>query len=139
MTIYTAIGNSQQEDIEAFSSLAKQWKRGWEQGDADALLALYDEDPVLLSQGREPIRGKAAIREIYQSALEAYSFLGQGETEESQVCGNLGYFWHNYRFTATPKLGGEPINDERKAIFILKRQLDHQWKISRLIDNSDHQ
>lgn len=39
--------------------------------------------------------------------------------------------------TATPKVGGEPIEDEGKSVFIVRRQTDGSWKIARLIANSD--
>lgn len=39
--------------------------------------------------------------------------------------------------TAMPRAGGEPIEDERKSVFIVKRQPDGSWKIARLIANSD--
>ena len=39
--------------------------------------------------------------------------------------------------TATPKADGEPIEDDGKAVFIVRRQIDGSWRIARLIANSD--
>jgi ketosteroid isomerase-like protein len=33
--------------------------------------------------------------------------------------------------------GGEPIEDEGKSVFIVRRQSDGDWKIARLIATSD--
>jgi ketosteroid isomerase-like protein len=51
--------------------------------------------------------------------------------------GNLGYFWSSYSLTATPKVGGDPVNSKGKSLFIVKRQDDNTWKIALLMDNSD--
>jgi ketosteroid isomerase-like protein len=40
-------------------------------------------------------------------------------------------------YGATRSAGGEPIADQGKSLFILRRQADGSWKIARLIANSD--
>jgi ketosteroid isomerase-like protein len=38
---------------------------------------------------------------------------------------------------ATPKAGGESLEEEGKSLFIVKRGHGGEWRIARLIDNSD--
>jgi hypothetical protein len=56
--------NSRDQDIQANKQLAADWRSGWLAGDAEALLSLYADDPVLMPQGQPAVRGKAAIRPL---------------------------------------------------------------------------
>lgn len=129
--------DSQKKDIDAIKQLAGDWSAGWVAGDAAALLSLYVEDPVLMPQNQPAVYGKAAIRSLYQRVFEEFTVTAEGRLMEAEVAGDWGYFWSAYRLTATPKAGGETIEDEGKSIFIVRRQNDNSWKIARLIDNSD--
>ena len=125
------------EDIDAIKQLAEDWRAGWLAGDADALLALYAEDPVLMPWGQPAVFGKDAIRPLYQSVFKEYAIRSQTRLMEAEASGDLGYFWCTYALTATPKAGGRPLEEEGKSVFIVKRE-HGAWRIARLIDNSDH-
>lgn len=125
------------EDLAAIKKIALDWNTGWDCANVEALLALYEDNPILMPQGQPAIIGKDAIRLLYQSVLKDFIIKGKGEVVEVEVSGNLGYFWSSYSLTATPKAGGDPINSKGKSLFIVKRQDDSSWKIARLIDNSD--
>jgi len=124
------------EDIIAIRQLAEDWRSGWLAGDADALLALYADDPVLMPWGQPPVFGRDAIRPLYQSVFKEYAFKSETRVMDVEASGDLGYFWCTYNMTATPKAGGKPLGEEGKSVFILKRE-HGSWKIARLIDNSD--
>ena len=124
------------EDIDAIRQLSGDWGSGWLSGDADFLLSLYADDPVLMPQGQPAIAGKDAIRSIYRAVLAEYSFESEATLEEVEVSGDLGYFWCTYTLKAMPKAGGKAIEEEGKSVYIVKRQPDGAWKIARLIDNS---
>jgi len=128
---------SENEDLAAITQLAAEWQAGWLAGDAAALLALYAENPVLLPQGQPPLIGREAIRSAYASVFDQFRVVGGGELRELEVAGDLGYFWSTYRLTATPKAGGETLEDEGQSVFIVRRQRDGAWKIERLIATSD--
>lgn len=125
------------EDIHAIRLLAADWRSGWLAGDADSLLSLYGDEPVLMPQDQPAVFGKDAIRSLYQSVLKEYDFKSEGTLMEVEASGDLGYFWSTYTLTATPKVGGEPIKSAGKSVFIVKREPGGVWKIARLIDNSD--
>jgi uncharacterized protein (TIGR02246 family) len=129
----------QSKDVAAIKKLAKDWSTGWDRGDADALLSLYTDDPILMPQGQPAVIGKNAIRSLYQSFFEQFTVKGKGRVVEVEVSGDLGYFWSSYTLTATPKTGGDQIKGEGKSVFIVRRQADNSWKIARLIDNSDRE
>jgi len=127
----------QSEDIEAVKQLAENWRSGWLAGDADALLSLYADDPVLMPWGQPAVFGRDAIRRLYRSVFKEFTFESENRLMDVEASGDLGYFWCTYRMTATPRAGGKSLDEEGKAVFIVKREHGGAWKIARLIDNSD--
>lgn len=127
----------QGDDIRAIKRLAAAWRAGWLAGDADALLSLYADRPVLMPQGRPAIVGKSAIRPLYRAVFKAVSIRSTGRMREVVAAGDWGYFWSTYNLTATPKAGGRTVRSRGKSVFILQRTPRGQWRIARLIDNSD--
>ncbi len=127
---------TQPEDIAAIRQLAADWRAGWLVGDVDALLALYADDPVVLPWGQPAVFGKAAIRALYEPVFRDYTISSEERVMEIEVSGDLGYFWVSYHLRAIPKSGGAPLEEDGKAVFIVRR-IQGAWKIARLIDNSD--
>ncbi len=126
-----------EDDRAAINQLAAQWQSGWLTGDADLLLSLYADDPVVLPQDQPVIIGKDAIRPMYEALFKEYDFKSDSSVTEIVADRDLGYVWSGYRLTAIPKAGGEPMKVAGKSIFIVKRGAGGAWKISRLMDNSD--
>ena len=127
----------EKQDIEAIRQLAADWRSGWLAGDADSLLSLYADEPVLMPQDQPGLVGKDAIRPLYEAVLKEFNFQSEWTIEEVVVSGDLGYFRSAYTLTATPKAGGDPINVTGKSLYIVKRGSGGAWKIVRLMDNSD--
>ena len=125
------------EDIDAIKQLAADWRAGWLAGDAELLLSLYADEPVLMPQDQPAVTGKDAIRALYQPVLSEFDFQSEGKLMEVEASGDWGYFWSTYALTATRKAGGEPMKSAGKSVFIVKREPGGAWKIARLIDNSD--
>jgi uncharacterized protein (TIGR02246 family) len=125
-------------DLRAIAQMAADWRAGWLAGDVDTLLALYADDPVLLPQGQPAVTGRDAIRALYEAVLSEFQFTTESTLNEVDASGDLGYFWSTYRLTATPKGGGASTTSAGKSVFIVRRQRDGTWKITRLIDNSDN-
>ena len=125
------------EDILAIKQLAADWTSAWLAGDADSLLSLYGDEPVLMPQDQPAVMGKDAIRSLYQPVLKEYDFKSEGTVVEVEASEDWGFFWSTYTLTATPKAGGKPIKSAGKSVFIVKREPGGAWKIARLIDNSD--
>ena len=128
--------SKRRRDIRAIKRLAAKWRAGWLAGDADTLLSLYADEPVLMPQGQPAIVGKDAIRPLYHTVLREVAIKSRGKLMEIEVSGDWGYFWSTYALTATPKAGGKPIRSKGKSLFIVKQERG-TWKIARLMDNSD--
>ncbi len=84
------------KDMEAIKRLAADWRSGWLSGDADLLLSLYADDPVVLPQDQPVVVGKDAIRVRYEALFSEFRFKGEGTIKEVVVSGDLGYFWSAY-------------------------------------------
>ncbi len=125
------------EDVRAITRLTEVWHDAWLAGDAAALTALWTDDPVLMPQNRPAVIGKDEINALYQSVFDEYTIKGEGELLEVEVAGDWAFYRSTYTLTATPKAGGEPLEDSGISLFIVKRQPDGTWKIARLIANSD--
>ena len=128
---------AQAKDIAAIGQLADDWRAGWIDGDAEFLLSLYADKPVLMPQGKPAVFGKENIRPLYETVLQEVDVTSQTRLMDVEVSGDWGYFWCTYTLTVTPKAGGESFDVPGKSLFIVERQHDGAWKIARLIDNSD--
>jgi uncharacterized protein (TIGR02246 family) len=132
-----AVPDKHAEDVAAIQRLTEEWHDAWLAGNADALTAMYTDDPVLMPQNQPAVIEKETIHALYQSVFDEFTVSGSGDLQEVEVAGDWAFFRSTYRLTATPKAGGEPLEDTGKSLFIVRRQLDGSWKIARLIANSD--
>jgi uncharacterized protein (TIGR02246 family) len=94
--------SNRDEDIQAIKQLAADWRAGWLAGDADLLLSLYADEPVLMPQDSPAVIGKEAIRSIYQSVLKEYEFKSEGKLMEVEASGDWGYFGSTYTHAGAP-------------------------------------
>jgi len=101
------------------------YETAWQRKDAAALAALFTADGFVLSSGRPPIRGRAAIGEYYKGhggplSLRALAYA---------IDGSLGYIIGGY---ASAK--GEP--DTGKFTLTLRKQAG-RWMIMSDMDNGN--
>jgi ketosteroid isomerase-like protein len=104
----------------------RDYERAWQARDAAALAALFTEDGFVLSNGRPPVRGRAAIREAYATgggplALRALAFATEGK---------VGYIIGAFA-------GGPGQPDSGKFVLALRRGDDGRWQIAADMDNSN--
>ena len=95
----------------------------------DDLLDLYVADPIVMRSNHPPIRGAAAVREFFFSALDAG--LGEVEMEPLRVdiAGDLGY--EAGRFTAlVPSASGKRREERGKYLWVCQRQANGEWRLA---------
>ena len=102
----------------------RDYERAWQARDAAALAALFTEDGFVLSNGRPPVRGRAAVQQAYTGqggprALRALAYA---------VDDSVGYINGAYAANA-----GDP--DHGKWILALRRAPGGRWLIAADIDN----
>lgn len=104
----------------------RDYERAWRARDAAALAALFTEDGFVLSNGRPPVRGRAAIRDAYATGggplvLRALAFATEGKV--GYVIGAFG--------------GQAGETDSGKFVLALRRGDDGRWLIAADMDNSN--
>lgn len=93
------------------------------EGDAEALTALYADDAVLLPPDHEPIHGRQAIGEFWQQGTDTGL---EVSTLRLEVNGNIAYLVGRYHLPATE----QEEADSGQYVLCLKRQADGNWKLT---------
>jgi uncharacterized protein (TIGR02246 family) len=108
---------------QAIEAAVRRYVTASNQGDAEALAALYADDAVLLPPDHEPIRGRDAIGAFWRQGTDEGL---QVTTLTVEADGDLGYLVGRYNLPATDE---EPA-DSGKYVMCLKRQRDGSWKLT---------
>ena len=116
-------------DRKAVEATVSRYVEATNQGDADALAQLYDDDAVLLPPDHQPIEGRAAIGEFWRQGTDEGLAV---TTLRLDVQGGIGYLVGQYTL---PETDDEPA-DSGKTVMCLKRQRDGSWKVTADIWNS---
>ena len=107
--------------------------------DADALLALWTDDGVLLAPGQSPISGKDNLRAFYgkyRDALANVEILSYEEQwQEVRLMGDYAYQWGQIRSRRRSGQSKEESSTVVNAMRILKRGEDGNWRVARAIYN----
>ena len=109
----------------ALDRVLRDYERAWRARDATALADLFTEDGFVLSNGRPPVRGRAAIRARYADsggplALRVLAYAAEGRV--GYIVGGFG---------ASP---GEP--DTGKFVLAIRME-EGRWQIAADMDNSN--
>ena len=103
--------------------------------DVERIMALYDEEALLLPPNGPAIKGRSAIKQRYQQGFDKARLELKFISEETQVAGDWAFDRGLTRGRNVWRDGKAPTVFEHKYLMILKRQPDHTWKITRLIWN----
>jgi ketosteroid isomerase-like protein len=109
----------------ALDRVLRDYERAWQGRDAAALAALFTEDGFVLSNGKPPVRGRAAIRKAYADSGGPLSLRALAYS----ISGTTGYIIGAY--------GGDPATDDGKFILAVRRGPARKWLIAADIDNSN--
>jgi ketosteroid isomerase-like protein len=91
------------------------------------VLEYYADDAVILDSGRDPIRGKAAIRAYLEEALAIPGFAIRWEPVSGQVDGNLGYLVERTQITMTGPTG-QPVRQAYNGLSVWRKLPDGTWR-----------
>ena len=124
-------------DVEAIKSLIAECSRSWNEGDYEGFMAIIDEEAVFLPPNAPTVSGMETIRSIYRNEFDSSDLNLNITTQEIQVCGDLAFSLDNWKGSANPKDGSEPIIFDNKNLIIYRRQADGSWKTWRVMFNSN--
>jgi uncharacterized protein (TIGR02246 family) len=132
-------GTASESDLAAIRRLHEADQRAAKAGDYAALRSLFTDDAVILPPGAVALRGRDAVRESFIRMAERpetelvleYEYI----PEELQIAGDLAYEWGVFRGRVRRRDGTE-AEERCKAMRILKRQPNGEWKIHRTMWNA---
>lgn len=106
-------------------------------GEVEAWLACFTDDGIQLPPHFGANIGKMAVRGWSQGFLDLFACRFSLSVDEVRTTADWAFERGRYTMHASPKNGGEPLDDSGKYITIYERQSDGSWKIARDIWNSD--
>jgi uncharacterized protein (TIGR02246 family) len=113
----------------AVRRITQEWVLACNTKHLDDLLELYAADALVLRSNYSPVRGAAAIREFFFSALDA----GLGEVEfeplRVEVAGDMAYEAGRCK-ALVPAATGKRREERGKYLWVLARQGDGEWKLA---------
>jgi len=102
----------------------RDYERAWAARDEAALAALFAEDGFVLANGRNPVRGRPAIQQVYADDGGPLALRALAYATADSVGYIIGAFAEN---------AGDP--DMGKFVLALRRQRGGPWRIASDIDN----
>lgn len=124
-------------DMAAIRANGAEWDKSYNSGNADAIVALYSDDAVLMPPGAPAASGKTAMKtflaaNIAESAAAGLTLAIDANAATAGASGDLG--WRSGTFTVSDKAGATV--DTGKWLEVWHKTGD-KWHITRDIWNSD--
>jgi len=126
-----------QADIQAIFDFEQSVFDAQIAGDFEAWMSSLAEDVTLFPPNALPLKGMEAVRQFNAPFWDQFDLHEESDEREIQVAGDWAYIRAHWIWTLTPKSGGKEVQDIGNYIWILRRQPDNSWKISRAIWNSE--
>ncbi len=123
-------------DLAAIGRVHEQYVAAHNDSDADRLVALFTDDAVLMPMDEPSLMGKEAIREHYEEFFDQSPSNIELSPVETRVAGDWAFERIQVKVTL-PDGASDDRHADVKYLWILQRQPDGSWKISRAIYNLD--
>jgi len=124
-----------EKDEEAIKKWVESMFSYMASNDLDNFLSLAAEDIILLPPNMQSIHGIEAVKDLIQPWFESLVMTHEiGETE-IMIDSDLAYVRIEYKDRYWPKEGGETTVMDNKGLYILRRERNGAWKMTRNIWN----
>ena len=124
-------------DEAAIENLRSDFVTAYNAEDVDGLLSLFTADAVRMPPDEPAVSGTEELRTYFSRRFEQADADLSVTTQEVEVAGDWAFGRGTFGVTATPAVGGEPVEYKGKWINIMKREADGSWKIADNIYNTD--
>ena len=125
-------------ELEVLRSTVMEFHRAINAADADAAVAMFTEDVIMMSNGWQTVAGKEAVAEIWRGSIESGFRTRDQEIISLELDGDLAYEATTQQWT----MHREDQEDQwrsSKYVHIWKRQPDGSWKLHLDIWNNNPQ
>ena len=124
-------------DKEAIAKAGNQMVNALNSDDVDGIMSGLTDDHITMAPNVPAFADMAKLRSWHEERVENFSLNITITTDETEILGDCAFERWSSTLTLTPRLGGEPVQNKTKGIWIWKRQTDGTWKLARSIWNSD--
>ena len=122
-------------DVKAWKQWIDRYCATVMSGDLDAYSEFWTKDVAWLPPGEPVIKGIEACMAHHRPYFEQYKMVEKMSVEEIKLGDRFTYVRVNYTFRATPKAGGEPVVEDGKGVFMMKRKPDGSWVATHCVWN----
>ncbi|MFH1266537.1 MAG: nuclear transport factor 2 family protein [Planctomycetota bacterium] len=122
-------------DVEAIKQWVARYCATVIAGDFDGYRAFWTDDVVWLPPHAPVQQGIEACMDHNRPFFEQYDLVETMSVEEIEVADRFAFVRVNYTFKATPKADAEPVEEDGKGVFLLRRRPDGSWVSSHCVWN----
>lgn len=134
----SVLSANQQQDIEAIYQLFDACDQALMQGDKETLMNSATEDYIRLLPGREILYGKDSFLETLNAYFNRVSVQdSRAEIDEVRIADGWAFVLARWSGTLISKQDGQVNQVTGKGMYILERQFDGTYKISRTSPSYD--
>lgn len=116
------------DQIPDLSALNAQYASALVGADLEGLLAMYDEDALMIGSGLVPVEGRAALGAYYAGVFGAGLTYAALTSARHRVVGGTIVDTGRYEMTIEPQ-GGDAMHDAGQYTHVLRLNSDGVWRI----------
>lgn len=128
---------SGEAEIAAIRRLFERYDSTATAGQAEQWMSLLSDDVIWMVPNQAALVGKDAVWGRVRSFF-SLNLVHVGTVDEIRVAGDWAYVRGAYTVRVTPKAEGDTTEELGKIVYILGRQADNSWRITRAIWNANH-
>lgn len=121
------VGTNAQADVEALKEWIDRYCDTVTAGDLEGYRTFWTDDVVWMPPHGPTLEGIEACMGRNGPYFEQYDLVETMSVEEVEVADRFAYVRVNYQFHATPKADADPVEEDGKGVFILRRKPDGSW------------
>jgi len=106
-------------------------------GDFDAYRTLWTDDVVYLPPNGPSRQGVEDCVDVNRFYFDQYESVEKMSVEEIEVADRFAFVRVNYTYEGIPKGDADPLEEDGKGLFILRRRPDGSWASTHLMWNSN--
>ncbi|MEX2516754.1 MAG: SgcJ/EcaC family oxidoreductase [Gammaproteobacteria bacterium] len=114
---------------EVAKSLNRDWNDAFNMAEIDKVAAMYAEDAIVSPANGKLIKGREAIRELFQSFVDNGFSRHEIDVIEAQTSGNIMYQVAEWRATGAPQNAVIPFYEGILTIVFVRDDADDDWRI----------
>ncbi len=128
-------GPQSEADITAIRDLFDRYDSTVTAGLAEEWMSLLSDDIIWMVPNQAALVGKEVVGGRVGPLFSDLNMEHVSGVDEVRVAGDWAYVRGTYAFRVTPKAGGEMTEEIGKIVYILERQADNSWRMTRAIWN----